>query len=118
MSPLILPGVLFLLTVAFGFWLSHLGKPYSGILFNLHKLIALGMVVLAVVQLAGLLKNAGSLAAIIALLTLAGMAVIALFASGALMSADKLSYTSMLTIHRIGPAAFFLAMAAVTYLLG
>jgi hypothetical protein len=34
-----------------GFWLSRSGKPYNGIIFNIHKLIALTAVVLFVITL-------------------------------------------------------------------
>jgi hypothetical protein len=86
LSKFVLPIIAFVLTLAFGFWLSHLGKPYNGLLFNVHKLLALGVVVAAIVQLTKVLKNADSLALIIVLLVVAALCVIALFASGALMS--------------------------------
>jgi predicted CDP-diglyceride synthetase/phosphatidate cytidylyltransferase len=97
----ITPGILFLLTLAFGFWLSHAGKPYNGILFNVHKLIALGAVVLAGIQFYKMLHTFDGL--LVVLLFLLALCVIALFASGALMSAGKLDYALMLTIHRIAP---------------
>lgn len=112
------PGIAFVLTLAFGFWLSNAGKPYNGILFNIHKLIALGAVIIAVVQLTQMLKTASASAVIVALLVLAAICVIALFASGALMSAGKLDYGLMLTIHRIAPAALIVAMALEVYLFG
>ena len=34
-SKFITPGIVFLLTLVFGFWLSNAGKPYNGILFNI-----------------------------------------------------------------------------------
>ena len=34
---------LFLIVFAFGFWLSRTGKPHSSALLNVHKLIALGI---------------------------------------------------------------------------
>ncbi len=117
-SKFVAPGTAFLLTLAFGFWLSNAGKPYNGILFNIHKLIALGAVIIAVVQFAQTLKTANALAVIVALLVLAAICVIALFASGALMSAGKLDYGLMLTIHRIAPAVLVVAMALVVYLFG
>jgi hypothetical protein len=112
------PGIAFLLTLTFGVWLSNSGKPYNGILFNVHKLIALGAVIVTVVQLAQTFKTANALAAIIALLVMAAICVIALFASGALMSAGKLDYTLMLTIHRIAPVVVIITMALVVYLFG
>lgn len=115
LSKLTLPGVLFALTLVFGFWLSHLGKPYNGPLFNLHKLIALGGVVLFLVQLTKIpgLLTSSSLVAIG--LVLAALAVVALFASGALMSAGKLDYALMLTVHRVAPGVLALGCALALY---
>ncbi len=117
LSKFTFPAILFILTLAFGFWLSHLGKPYNGLLFNVHKLIALGAAVFAVVQMAKIpnLLTPLSLAAVA--LALAALAVIALFVSGALMSAGKPDYTLMLTLHRVGLAALVVGCALALYLL-
>jgi len=112
-----LPGILFVLTVAFGFWLSHIGRPYNGLLFNIHKLIALGAVILAVVRLASIPRPVNSFALIVSLLVIAAVCVIALFVSGALMSAGKLDYALMLTIHRVAPVLLALCCALALYLL-
>jgi hypothetical protein len=112
----IFPGGLFILTLFFGFWLSHTGKPYNSILFNFHKLLALGNVVLACMQL---YKNLNSLNwLLIAVLAVLALCIIALFVSGALMSTGKLDYTLMLTIHRIASVALVLCCALVLYALG
>ena len=100
-SKFITPGILFALTLVFGFWLSHAGKPYPGILFNVHKLIALAGVVLTGMQFYKMLHTFDGLLAV--LLVLLALCVIALFVSGALMSAGKLDYALMLTIHRVAP---------------
>ena len=114
----IIPGIAFLLTLAFGLWVSYSGKPYNGILFNIHKLIALGAVIVTVIQLSKMLSSADSMALIIVLLVLAGVCVVALFATGALMSMGKLNYDVTLTVHKIAPVVMALAMALVVYLLG
>src|SRR5271157_2139763 len=44
-SKFITPGILFLLTLAFGLWLSHSGKPLNTVFFTAHKLIALAAVI-------------------------------------------------------------------------
>jgi hypothetical protein len=113
----IAPGILFLLTLAFGFWLSHAGKPYNRLLFNIHKLIALGGVVLVILHLT---KNPNLLTpfSLVALgLGLVTLSVIALFVSRALMSTGKLDYALMLTIHRIAPGALAICCALALYLL-
>jgi hypothetical protein len=115
LSKFSLPIILFLLTIAFGLWVSKVGKPYNGALFNIHKLIALGAVVLAVIQLSKL-GVVGSPLLVVPLI-LAGLCAIALFASGALMSMDKLPYTLTLSIHRIAPVLLVIATGTAAYLL-
>jgi hypothetical protein len=108
-------GILFLLTLVFGFWLSHAGKPYNGLLFNVHKLIALGCVVLAGIQFSKTLHAPNGL--LIALLAVLALCVIVLFASGALMSAGKLDYALMLTIHRVAPVVLVVGWGVSMFLL-
>jgi hypothetical protein len=117
-TPFTTPIVTILLTLIFGFWLSHAGKPYNGILFNVHKLIALGAVIVTVVQLSKTLKDTDALVWIITLLVIAAICVVALFASGALISLGKLDYALMLAFHRIAPVVLVIALALIAYLLG
>lgn len=107
----------FLLTIVFGFWLSKLGKPYRGALFTIHKLLALGAVVAAGVQMFRNLERTGTQVTLIILLVVAVVCVIALFASGALMSQDKLDYNLLRTIHRLAPIAFIVAIVLFLNLL-
>lgn len=115
LSKFTLPGVLFALTLVFGFGLSHAGKPYNGLLFNIHKLMALAGVVFLGVQFSKTLHVPNGLA--IALLIFSALCVIALFVSGALMSAGKLEYSLMLTLHRIAPGALAICCALALYFL-
>lgn len=111
-----IPGVAFALTLAFGFWLSRAGKPYNGLIFNGHKLIALAAVIITVIQLIGIFRNNEPLAPILfVLLVLAALSVVALFVSGALMSANKLDYAWLRSIHRLGIVALVIVMAAMIY---
>ena len=118
LSKFILSAILLILTLAFGFWLSSAGKPYNGILFNLHKLIALGGVIYTVWQFSLWLKATNAPLELIVLLVVATLCVIALFASGGLLSAGKLDYALMLTIHRGGLAVLVVVVGAVVFLLG
>ena len=113
----ILPAALLILTLAFGFWLSTAGKPYNGILFTVHKLIALGMVIISVWQLYPLVTGANVRALIVALAVLAVASVIALFATGALLSIGTPNATLLLVVHRIALLAVTLAMLAFAFLL-
>ena len=116
-SKFFLPGIIFLLTLASGVWLSNAGKPYSTGIFTIHKLIALGAVVLAAIQMVKGFKTAGTSPLTILLFIIAILAVIALFATGALMSLDKQPYKVWLTIHQIAPAVMAISSAVIVSLL-
>jgi hypothetical protein len=113
----ILPGILLLLTLAFGFWLKKYGRPYNGILFNIHKLVALGALAIAIYQFSNILSQTDSPGLITVLLVVAAIGVIALFATGALMSADKFNFIAMRAIHNIALAMMVIALAVAIYLL-
>jgi hypothetical protein len=118
LSRFVIPGIAFILTLASGFWLSRSGRPYNGLLFNSHKLIALAAVVVAVVQPVGILKSTDLPALSIALLALAALCAAGLFVSGALMSAGKLDHALLHTIHRVALAALVIALPSAVFLLG
>lgn len=109
------PILLFILTLAFGFWLSRVGKPYNGALFNIHKLVALGAVVFAVIQISKT-GVSGSPLLLVALVA-AGLCAVALFASGAMMSIGKVDYALTLTVHRVALAMLVVAAGTAAYLL-
>jgi hypothetical protein len=112
-----LMGVTYILTLASGIWLSSSGKPWSQALFTIHKLIALAAVIVIGVQLYRILRNAEAPALAVGAIVAAGMCFLSLFATGALMSAGKLSQGVMLTIHRIAPVPAILAIGCTLYLL-
>lgn len=112
------PGILFLLTVVGGFWLSRAGKPYDGLIFNVHKLIALAAVIVAVIQTVNALKIVAGQPLFLALLAVIGLCAVALFVTGALMSANTAVYAGLLTIHRVAPLLVVVVASLALYLLG
>ncbi len=110
-------GIAFLLTLALGFWLSNSGKPYNGILFNAHKLIALGAVILTAVPLFTRWNVIGVQVVPILSIVIAAVCVIALFTTGARMSMEKLSDQVTRTIHRLALILTVAAMFTAIYLL-
>lgn len=112
----VLPGIVLVLTVIFGFWLSRTGKPYNGILFNVHKLIALGAVILIAAQSYNAYREIQAQALLIVCAIAAALCVAALFATGAFMSAEKFDHAVMLTIHRIALVPVLIALASAIYL--
>jgi len=112
------PGIAFILTLAFGVWLSLMGKPYNGVIFNIHKLCALAAVILTAVPIYQALKAPGGFQLLpVLLIVLGAVCVVTLFASGALMSLDKWSYKILLALHQIGPAVALIAVVLAVYLL-
>ena len=101
----VIPGVLFILTLVFGFWLSRSGKPYNGLIFNVHKLIALAAVIVTAIRAFNALKVGDAQPQVIVLLIVIGLCAVALFVTGALMSANKATVRATLTIHRDRAAA-------------
>lgn len=112
----LIPGIGFLVTISFGIWLGRLGKPYNSFLFNIHKLVALGAVILIAVQIYNWFKASEPQALLVGLVALAGLSVLALFASGAFMSIGNLDYKTMKLVHNIAPVLLVIA-AGLTFLL-
>jgi hypothetical protein len=116
LSNFITSGIIFLLTLVSGVWLSLSGRPYNGLLFNIHKLIALGAVIATAIQISNTLKNTEFQVVLIMLVIVTGLCVVALFVTGAMMSLEKLNHNVMLTIHRIAPILAIITMAVTLYL--
>jgi hypothetical protein len=115
LNKLILPGIILLLTLVSGVWLSRAGKPLNGLLFNIHKLIALAAVVLNAIQIAAIIKGTSPQAILIILMAASAVTVVVLFASGALMSIGKLGYNLLHTFHRVATLIFLLSLAGIIY---
>ena len=113
----VVPGIALLLTLVFGFWLRNSGKPYNGILFNIHKLIALAAVILTAVQLYPMLRVSEPQALGILLISAAGLGVAGLFATGAIMSIRKGANNLPRIIHNVALVLVVITMAATIYLL-
>lgn len=116
-SLFLVPGIGFLCTIVFGVWLSLAGKPYNGILFNIHKLVALTAVIWTGIQLSKTFKELPVESLFILLAVLAAVCVIALFASGAMMSTGQLKYALMLAIHRITTGVMVATLLLFVYLM-
>ena len=109
-------GLSFLFIFLSGYWLSHSGKPYSGIILTIHKLISLaGVALLAVVMV-----QANRVARLLTIELAAGLVTGVLFlgtiATGGLLSIDKPKPAAVLTLHRITPYLTVLLTAVTLYL--
>jgi hypothetical protein len=110
-----IPGIVFVLTLVSGVWLSRSGKPLNTGIFTVHKLIALGAVVATAIQTYHALKGGEIQAILSALIVLIGLSVVALFVTGALMSANKPAYNILLFIHKVSAVLALVAGAVTIY---
>ena len=97
-------GSILLLTILFGFWVSRRGRPYHNLLFNVHKLLALSGVVITVVRLFRLDPTLSYPIPLYILAAAAAVPVIALFATGAIMSIREEESRPVLLIHQLSVA--------------
>jgi len=114
-SKIIGTGLLFLFTIVTGIWLSNSGKPLNALIFNIHKLIALGSVIFTVILIRNLLKDIEIKTVILTLIIVTGLFVLTLFISGALLSLGKPVNNIILTIHGVTPILTVVTTAMTIY---
>jgi hypothetical protein len=110
-------GLLYLLTIGTGIWLSNSGRPLSTLFITVHKLIALATVVLTSVLFWRLLRHVQTNVLLLGLMIASAALVIALFATGALLSTGKPMKSLLLTIHQVAPVLLGLSIGATACLL-
>lgn len=110
-------GLLYLLTISTGIWLSNSGRPLGTLFITVHKLVALATVVLTSMLFWSLLKHVQVNALVKGLMITSTVFVVALFVTGALLSTDKPANNLLLMIHRIAPVLLALSTGVGMYLL-
>jgi hypothetical protein len=114
---LIAAGVLFFITILSGIWLSHAGKPYHSGIFTVHKLIAVGVIILTGISVTRLYQAAELRSVLVVLLVaVSGLFFLALVITGALLSLNIPLEGLALKIHQAVPV-LALGFSAVTVFL-
>lgn len=108
-------GALFIIIFGAGFWLSRAGKPYNGVLFNIHKLVALGALVFLGITLSRISRAQGLQPGQIAAVSVAGLSFLVTIVTGGLVSAGSTLPAFVPVIHRLFPYLTVLASAAALY---
>lgn len=108
-------GAFFILIFGAGFWLSRAGKPYNGVLFNIHKLVALAALVFLGISVARISRAQGLQPGQIAAVALAGLSFLVTIVTGGLVSASTTLPAFVPVIHRLFPYLTVLASAAALY---
>ncbi len=110
-------GLFFLLIFASGFWLHHSGKPYSVILFNLHKLIGFGLFVLLAIRIYQINHVTPLSALELIACVVAGLLFLATIVFGGLVSIEKAMPVAVSLAHKLLPYLTVLSTMASLYLL-
>jgi hypothetical protein len=112
-------GIALVLVVVFalGFWLSRAGRPFNGLLLNLHKLIALGMAIYLAVTAYRMHQAAGLSGTELTVVVVTGLLFLASGVIGGLVSLEKPPPTILLRLHLMLPILTAVSTAATLYLL-
>ena len=110
-------GLGFVLTLISGVILSKSGRPLNSAIFTIHKLIAVGTVILIGVSIRDLYKAGDVQALYPVIIAITGLFFLALVISGALLSFDKLAVPPVLRIHQIAPLLSLVLATITVYLL-
>jgi hypothetical protein len=110
-------GILFILTVVSGVWLSRMDRPLNTAILTIHKLIALATIVLMVIAIKGMSKGMPVNGAIITAIAVTAVLFLALFATGAILSSDKPVNQLIKGIHAVLPVLAAISAFISIYLL-
>lgn len=116
-SKIMYAGLGFVLALISGFVMSKLGRPLNSALFTIHKLIAVGTVILVGVGIRDLYKAVDVQALHPVIIVITGLFFLALVVSGALLSFDKLAVPPVLRVHQIAPLLSLVLATITVYML-
>ena len=118
-TKLIAAGILFLLTLISGMIVSHSGRPLSVGLVTIHKLIAVGTVVLIGLAANQLYKSLdGKLFVELFILAIGGISFLALIATGALLTREEMQLPEIVfKVHQVAPLLALVCSASGLFLL-
>jgi hypothetical protein len=118
-TKLIAAGILFLLTLISGVILSHSGRPLGVGLVTIHKLIAVGTIVLTGMVIYQLYKTGDTkLFFELSAIVITAILFLALIATGALLTREEMQLPEMvLKIHQVAPLLVVAFSTFTVYLL-
>jgi hypothetical protein len=115
-SKLIVTGILFLLTIVSGVWLSKTGKPYKMGVVTAHRLISIATLVVAALAVFQIQKGIALNAMSIVLICVSAILFIALIVSGGILTRpDTETIQPVLLLHRVLPVITLLISAFTFY---
>jgi hypothetical protein len=115
-SRIVWTGALFILVFLTGFWLYRSGRPINTIVLTIHKLIALGTLILIGVTIYQVNQIAPLSAAVIITAVVTGVLFITTIITGGLLSLEQ-PVTAVSIVHKIGPFLTVAGVSVTMYLL-
>ena len=118
-SKLIAAGILFLITLISGVIVSRSGRPLSIGLVTVHKLIAVGTVVMIGIAVNQLYKTVdGKVFIEVSVMVISAILFLALIATGALLTREEVQLPEIvLKIHQVAPLLALVSSTITVYLL-
>lgn len=109
--------ILFLLMILSGMMMTRKGKPYNVFLFNVHKLLSLGALVLIVLTVISYSNEFRLTTTYLLLMILSAGIFIILLITGGLLNAKKETPSILLYTHRISPILLTILMIFMYYIM-
>ena len=116
-SKIIISGILILLLLVSGMWLSLLGRPLNTIVFSLHKIVAIAAVVLVILAVLNLTKGIDLRVPETWGIILSGLFLLLALVSGGLLSFESLVNNFTRMIHKLTPYLFVASIILTVVLL-
>lgn len=123
---MIITGLFFLFILLSGFWLSRSGKPYNGLVFNIHKLTGLGVGIYLIrtvylshraMPLDPIQWKAIAVTVLLFLLAVAAGGLLSIFAGGGLENMGQPKQRVIKFVHKVTPYLIVGSTAVTLYLL-
>lgn len=114
---ILISGLLYILAIISGIWLSRKGEPYNTALINIHKLLSLISLVIIAIVFTKLRKYAELNSLEMFLLIITGLFCILSIVSGALLSMDQSFPKIVLNIHKYVPILLTISLIITIYIL-
>jgi len=113
---LAIDGLIFLIMILSGIWLSRKGKPYHKGIVALHKITALLAVVYTAILISHMLNGIQIPSVVWIAIIVTGILFILNLVSGALLTIEKPMPVSVLFIHRYTPILLIVLCLAALYM--
>ena len=119
-------SIFFLFILLSGFWVSRSGKPYNGLIFNIHKLIGLtvGVYLIRIVHLtnqsvplSGLQWAAIIVTALLFVVAVAAGGLLSILDTGGLKNLGSTMQSTIELAHKVMPYVIVVSTGLTVYLL-